>query len=58
MSDEQRKENELNDWIDGQIDCRKGVPAKPDKSEAYQKGYGFQYELDEMIAEMSRWAAR
>jgi len=38
----------LRDWLDGCRDCRDGVP-HTDKGEAYNRGYAFKYELDQIM---------
>lgn len=37
----------LFDWIQGCKDCKTGVPHQ-DKGEWYNKGYAFQYELEQV----------
>ena len=44
----------LNDFMRGQRDCRKGVPHKPDQSNAYNRGYATQYELEQLQTEMTK----
>lgn len=36
----------IEDFIDGQRDAKRGAPADPDRSEDYQRGYGFEYQLE------------
>jgi hypothetical protein len=36
----------MDRFIQGQRDCRDGKPHQPDKPEAYDQGYGFQYQLE------------
>ena len=43
----------LGDFIDGQRDCSDGVK-HVDRSEAYTKGFGFQYEMNESLANQSK----
>ena len=38
----------LNDFIDGERDAKEGKPANESRSEDYQRGYGFQYQMDEL----------
>ena len=37
------------DYLQGGIDCRKGLPHTPGRSEAYNKGYEHQYELEQQL---------
>lgn len=39
----------LFQWIQGSKDCRNGV-AHQDKGEWYNKGYAFQYELEQAVS--------
>lgn len=39
---------DINEFIDGQKDCRDGVPHKAGMSESYDRGYSVQYELQEI----------
>ena len=42
----------IDHFIDGQRDCRDGLPAKShDKS--YQSGYAFQYEMEQRLTHQS-----
>ena len=43
-----------DDFLRGQKDCRNGVPHKPMQSEAYDRGYGAQYEKEQLDTEMSK----
>ena len=36
------------DFIAGQLDCREGKPADPERSESYQQGYSAEYQLQEI----------
>lgn len=38
----------ITDFIDGQRDCREGLPANPERNEAYQQGYGYEYAMAEI----------
>lgn len=38
--------NHISDFVDGQKDCRDGVPADGNRSEGYLAGYGQQYEKE------------
>jgi len=42
------------DFLAGQVDCRDGVPHKPGMSEAYDRGYSAQYELEQVQSENSK----
>jgi len=37
----------MSDFLDGQRDCRDGVPHESSKSENYNRGYNYQYELEQ-----------
>jgi len=39
------------DFIDGERDCKQGKDADPKRSENYQRGYGFQYGIEESKSE-------
>lgn len=43
----------INEFIDGQRDCKEGVPHKPGMGESYDTGYGVQYELEQIHNEMT-----
>lgn len=36
-------------FMQGQRDCEQGKPADENKPEAYQRGYGAQYELEQVM---------
>ncbi len=36
-------------YIQGGIDCRKGLPHKPGMHPDYNRGYGAQYELEQVL---------
>ena len=38
----------------GQKDCRDGLPARIDESRDYQRGYGFEYEMQEIKSNTGR----
>ena len=40
------QKNDIDSFIDGQRDCRDGKPHQLGKSEAYDSGYNFQYQLE------------
>ena len=42
-----------DDFLQGQRDCRDGVPHEQGKSDAYTRGYGTQYERDQLRSEMT-----
>jgi hypothetical protein len=42
------------DFIRGARDCQQGNPHKPLQSEAYDKGYGTQYEHDQINTEITK----
>lgn len=45
---------DFSDWfLQGQKDCEAGKESKPDMPEAYYRGYGTQYELEQIKTEMS-----
>ena len=43
-----------NDFLRGQRDCKEGKPHKPVQSEAYDRGYGAQYEKEQVQTEMTK----
>lgn len=45
--------DKFSDFVDGQADCREGKPADPDRSDAYQRGYSVQYELEQVMTHNS-----
>lgn len=47
MSNEVATPN-IADFIDGERDCKKGLPADSKRSEDYQRGYGFRYEMEQI----------
>jgi len=38
----------INEFIDGQKDCRAGKPHKPGRSKDYDSGYSVEYELEQI----------
>ena len=34
---------QLNEFVKGEEDCKKGIPHKEGQSREYDEGYGFQY---------------
>jgi len=38
-----------DDFLQGQRDCEEGIPHQEGKSEAYDRGYGAQYELEQIM---------
>ena len=47
-------DNFADDFLQGQKDCQKGEPAKLDGSEAYQRGYGTQYQHEQNMSELTK----
>ena len=43
-----------DEFLRGQRDCKEGIAHKSDQSEAYDRGYGAQYELEQLETEMSK----
>ncbi len=43
-----------DDFLQGQRDCRNGIPHSANNSEAYDRGYGAQYEKEQLETEMSK----
>ena len=43
-----------DDFLRGQRDCKNGMPHKSGQSESYDRGYGAQYEAEQIQTEMSR----
>lgn len=39
----------IGEFIDGQKDCRDGIPHKQGMTESYDRGYSCQYELERMV---------
>jgi len=37
----------MSDFLNGQRDCKAGVPHKSGKGEDYDYGYSYQYELEQ-----------
>ena len=46
--------NVVNDFIDGQQACEKGLPCPIDASEDFVRGYATQYELEQIENERTR----
>jgi len=42
-----------DDFLKGQEDCIDGVEHKAGKSEAYDRGYAAEYELEQVLTEMT-----
>jgi hypothetical protein len=40
------------EYLDGQRDCRDGLPAKLNASDDYYEGFGTQYQAEQMLTEM------
>ena len=40
------------DFMQGQRDCREGIPHQSGKGEAYDRGYACQYEAEQCLTEM------
>lgn len=40
---------DVSAFIDGQQDCRDGVPHQAGKGESYDMGYRFEYEMGEIL---------
>ena len=49
-------DNELfpHEFMQGQRDCRDGIPHKEGESDAYDRGYTAQYQLEQALSEMTR----
>lgn len=43
-----------DDFLRGQRDCKNGEPHKSGQSESYDRGYGAEYEKEQVLTEMSR----
>lgn len=41
-----------DDFLQGQRDCKNGVPHEAGKSKDYDAGYGAQYSAEQMLTEM------
>lgn len=39
------------DFIQGQEDCRNGIPHQAGKPEDYDRGYGYEYEKEQLASE-------
>lgn len=44
----------ISDFVKGQEDCINGVDHKSGKSESYDKGYNYQYQLEQVMSELSK----
>ena len=44
---------DIHDFVHGQKDCRAGVPHVAGKSESYDQGYSFEYNLLEIFSARS-----
>lgn len=42
---------DIHDFVKGQKDCRAGVPHVAGKSESYDRGYGFEYEFQQIFSQ-------
>lgn len=42
--------DKMNSFLQGQRDCKAGIPHKSGKGEDYDYGYGFQYELEQVAS--------
>jgi hypothetical protein len=40
------------DFMQGQRDCREGIPHQSGKGEAYDRGYAYQYEAEQLMTEL------
>lgn len=40
---------DIDDYLQGGIDCKKGKPAPENASDSYNRGYGDQYELEQVL---------
>lgn len=45
---------QIDDFLNGQADCHRGLPHKPGQSKDYDRGYAAQYELEQMNNERTR----
>ena len=44
---------DIHDFVKGQKDCRAGVPHIAGKSESYNQGYSFEYNLEQIFSSRS-----
>lgn len=44
--------HDIHDFVNGQKDCRNGMPHKDGHGESYDAGYSFQYELEQITGEI------
>ncbi len=49
--EQEHQKSVVGDFIDGQSDCKDGIPHQSGKSENYDRGYSAQYQLDQMNTE-------
>jgi len=45
---------QIDDFLNDQADCHRGLPHKPGQSKDYDRGYAAQYELEQMNNERTR----
>ena len=43
-----------DDFLRGQRDCKNGIPHKSGQSESYDRGYGIEYEKEQVQTELTR----
>ena len=47
----------VTDFLQGQMDCSKGIPHEEGKGEAYDRGYAAEYESEQVMNEVMRNAS-
>ena len=41
--------NPVVDFVDGQQDCRDGIPHQADRGKDYDRGYAYEYEAEQVF---------
>lgn len=42
------QQNKITDFIQGEADCKAGIPHQAGKSKSYDEGYSVQYQLEQI----------
>lgn len=46
---------DIHEFVNGQQDCKNGVPHSEGRSESYNIGYSFEYEMAQIISERTSY---